>query len=157
MPARCFTREELIDAPAGPHVYEMGVRFQDVDAAGVIFFARAFEYWSDALFAGLERFGYPPRRLFEEKRVITPVKHAEAHYVSPLRFSDRFAVTVVKAAIEETAFTLGYRIERLPHREPAVVGEVHQVCVDAQTFRRTPLPEDLRRAIERMAGLASGG
>lgn len=149
-----FSREELIEAPVGPHQYEMGVRFQDVDAAGVIFFACAFEYCSDALFAGLDRFGYPPRRLFDEKIIVTPVKHAECHYLAPLRFADRFRVSVVRAQIDETDFTLGYRLDKLPEGTPAVVTQVHQVCVDATTFKRRALPDDLRHTLLSLAGLS---
>jgi YbgC/YbaW family acyl-CoA thioester hydrolase len=154
---RPYTRDELVEAPSGPHRHSLVVRFQDVDAAGVIFFSRAFEYFSDALFSGLARFGYAGTRMLEDATYVTPVKHAEARYLSPLRFGECVEVTIVRALLRESDFTLGYRAERMPGRAPAVVGTVHQVCVSTQTFERVTLPEELRETLSKLAGLRDAG
>ncbi|RMF71169.1 MAG: acyl-CoA thioesterase [Acidobacteria bacterium] len=150
-----FTRQELLDAADGPERFEMAVRFQDVDAAGVIFFARALEYCSDALFELIERAGFPGRRMFVEREFVTPVKHAEAHYVRPLRYGDRVAITIPLARVRESDFTLGYRLTRASDGEPAVVGAIHQVCVDPGTFSRIPIPGEFRTVLDRIAGHVS--
>lgn len=149
---RVFDREELLAAPDGPVRHELGVRFQDVDAAGVIFFARAFEYCSDALFAAIEQAGFPGRRMFVEREFVAPVKHAEAHYIRPLRYGDRVEVSMPLGLLRETDFTLGYRLRRVSDREPVVVGEIHQVCVDVDTFRRRPIPAEFRAVLEKICG-----
>jgi YbgC/YbaW family acyl-CoA thioester hydrolase len=147
-----LARDELLSASPGPLRHAARIRFQDVDAAGVIFFARAFDLFSDAFFAALEHHGYAGSRMLEERRVVTPVKHAEAHFVAPLRFADRVEVVIVLAVVRESDFTLGYRVERVASSEPAVVGSVHQVSVDAGSFRRCGLPDELRAAVAAMAG-----
>ena len=152
MSRRTFDREELLGAPDGPLHHETAVRFQDVDAAGVIFFARALEYCSDAMFAMLEQAGFPGHRMFVEREFVTPVKHVEAHYLRPLRYGDRIGVTLPLALLRETDFTLGYRMRRLADGEPCLVGAIHQVCVDAGTFRRTPIPEEFRSVLKAICG-----
>jgi YbgC/YbaW family acyl-CoA thioester hydrolase len=148
-----FGRQELIDARFGPFRHELSIRFQDVDGAGIIFFARAIEYCSDALFAALAEFGYPGERMMRERTFVTPVKHVQTDYLAPLRFGDRVEVSVVRLRLEPTQFTIGYRIERLPERTPAVVCQALQVCVDPQTFRRSEMPREFVEVLARIAGL----
>ena len=47
---RGFQRDDLLAAPAG-FTHRMLARFQDVDAAGIVFFARIFDYFHDAYVA----------------------------------------------------------------------------------------------------------
>ena len=42
-----FTRSELLAAPAG-FTHHLPARFQDCDAAGIVFYARVFDYFHDA-------------------------------------------------------------------------------------------------------------
>ena len=129
------------------------VRFQEVDAAGIVFFARLFDYASDALFAAFEAGGIDLSRMFEAPDVVTPVKRAAALYVAPLRFGDAVEIVAVAARIEETQYALGWRVERVEHstpeptRVPAAVVEVAHVAVDPATFRRTALPERYAAAL----------
>ena len=152
-----FTREELIGAPEPGFSLSRRVRMQDVDAAGIIFYSRALEIMSDALFSALEHYGYPGTRIFNEEHFVTPVKHCEVHYLRPLRFEDRVRAGMVLGHVGETDFTFGCRIYNETRDEVSVVGQVHQVCVDTRSFKRVPFTDEFREVLEKIKGRGSPG
>jgi 1,4-dihydroxy-2-naphthoyl-CoA hydrolase len=154
-----FSRAELLAAPAG-FSHELRVRFQDVDAAGIVFFARILDYCHDAYVAFLEAAGCPLDASLREGRWMAPLVHAEADFIRPLRFGERLIVHIVAARLRETSYTLGYRLERptdgklAPGQlagEAVAVGQTVHVVVDPQRFTRTAPPEAMRSALVRLA------
>jgi YbgC/YbaW family acyl-CoA thioester hydrolase len=149
MPIHRFTREELIEAPATGLARPRVVRFQDVDAAGVVFFARTLEYFHDAFVEILAELGHDWSQELGSG-VVAPLKHAEADYLAPLRFGDRLGVELVRAHLEPTQVTIGHRIVRERDPRVAAVGQTVHVAVDAGTFERTAWPHELARIFERI-------
>lgn len=131
--------------PVGLHSEPGVVRFQDVDAAGLVFFARIFDYFHDSYVAFLRSRGVTLEEALNSGRWAAPLRHAEAEFLRPLRFGDPYVVTLERADLAETEFFLRYRIDR--GHETACTGMTHHVSVDPATFRRAPLPTDLRRAL----------
>lgn len=127
------------------HTESRVVRFQDVDAAGIVFYARTFDYFHDAYVAFLRARGAPLERALRDGSWVAPLTRAEAEYLRPLRFGDAIEVVLVAVDLEETQYTVDYRIEL--DGEPACVGRTRHVSVDPATFRRAPVPELLRRAL----------
>lgn len=82
---------------------------------------------------------------------IAPVRHAEADYFKPLRLGDVVSVEIARAHVAETETTLGYRVARAENGEVCVVGQVVHTFVERATFKRTPIPERVRRALLRVA------
>ena len=81
-PERRFSRDAILGATEALASQSRPVRFQDVDAAGTIFFPKVYEYFSDAyldllLAAGLDVPGSLARR-----ESAAPLVHSEA---APLR------------------------------------------------------------------------
>jgi len=141
--ANAFTASE-IEAVTDPlFVEQRTVRFQDIDAAGIIFYPRVLEYFSDAYMAMLAARSFDVPAMLRERQVGLPLVHAEADYRSPLRFGDAVEVQVAKAKVGETSFTLGYRVYTA-NRRIASLGQTVHVCIDGQSFRPRPLPEALR-------------
>ena len=139
----------MSDPPAGVHVEPGVVRFQDVDAAGIVFYARVFDYFHDAYVAFLRARGAPLERALQDRSWVAPLRHAEAEYLRPLRFGDAFTVTLVRVEVEETEFHIGYRIDA--NGEASCLGRTRHVSVDPVTFRRSPLPPTLRKALQARA------
>lgn len=134
-------------AGAGTRVYaeRRVVRFQDVDAAGIVFYARVFDYFHDAYVGLLRERGAPLERALRDGEWVAPLNRAEAEYLRPLRFGDQIEVAVVAVDLAETEYTVGYRIGL--EGEPAAVGRTRHVNVDPRTFRRAAVPDILRRAL----------
>src|SRR5262249_50529143 len=143
-----FEPEALARGPAR-WSYPMRARFQDIDAAGIVFYPRFFEYFHDAYVAFLDGRGVLLADAIRENRWKAPLRHVEADYFKPLRFGDPFEVGLVGVVIVGSDVTVGYRVARPDGGELVAVGQTLHTWVDAPTFRRMKaLPDDVRRALD---------
>ncbi len=140
MPAHRFSREELLEGtPFGPpHRHE--VRLQDVDAAGVVFFARHLEFAHDAMIRLLAAAGWPVPEKLAGGAPMAPLRHAEGDFLAPPRFGDALLVRAVAAHLRETEIAVGFRLEREGDGAPVSLVQLVHVFVEPTTFRRVPVP-----------------
>jgi 1,4-dihydroxy-2-naphthoyl-CoA hydrolase len=143
-----FDREELKLSRPHAFVDRRAIRFQDIDAAGIIFYPRILEMFHDAYAAFLGFAGCPLPEVLKTGTWLAPVRHAEADYFKPLRFGDPVLVEINRAHLAETEATLGYRVARSESGEVCAVGQVVHTFVERASFKRTPIPELVRRALE---------
>jgi YbgC/YbaW family acyl-CoA thioester hydrolase len=138
-----LSTDEIARAPSALYVERRHVRFQDIDAAGVIYFARVQEYFHDAFVGFFRQVGLDLPSIIAEGKWALPLAHAEADYMLPLRFGDDILIEIVWALASERSLTLAYRARSDDGRVRAV-GQMVHVCIDRETFRPMNLPESLR-------------
>jgi 4-hydroxybenzoyl-CoA thioesterase len=129
-------------------VHERSVRFEEVDAAGIVFFGRFLEYCHDAM----ERFfdavpgGYVG--LITKRRIGFPAVHVDASWSAPLRYGDAMRIEVTVSKIGTTSCTFHYRFLRATDgTEVATIDHV-TVCTTLDTLAKIPLPDDCRALLE---------
>jgi YbgC/YbaW family acyl-CoA thioester hydrolase len=129
------------------------VLFQEIDAAGIVFYARIFDWFHDAYFAHLAAKNVDLPQVLSENTWAAPLVHAEADYHRPFRFGDRVTVEIVQGKLGEKALTLEYRIfeDRDPSTACATGTTVH-VFIDRTTMRPRAIPDEVRAAFARSAG-----
>jgi 4-hydroxybenzoyl-CoA thioesterase len=132
------------------HVYERAVRFEDVDAANIVFFGRFFGYCHEAMETLFEREiegGYVG--LITKRRIGFPAVHVECDFKHPLRYGEvaRIAVSVERIGTKSCAFR--YAITRASDGE--AIASIQHVCAvsDLTTIRAIPIPSDVRAALEK--------
>jgi YbgC/YbaW family acyl-CoA thioester hydrolase len=135
-------------------IHHQPVRFHEVDPAGIVFFARYFQYAHDAQEAWLKQIGYPLEIPIAERDAMLPLVHAEADYHAPLRTGQEMTIELRVVRLGEHSFTLRTKIGSAGGVTHAEIETVH-VCVDPETEKSQPLPERLKSAIA--AYLDSGG
>jgi acyl-CoA thioesterase FadM len=143
-----FSTEELTAAPPLGAVQPYVVRFQDVDAAGVVFYPRILELFHDAYVTFLRAAGQPLEIALKTGSWAAPIQWAEAHFLRPMRFGDVVETAVVASRVVESELLLGFRTS-LAGGKPAAVGRTRAVFVDLATFRRTTAPPELERLFNR--------
>ncbi|HTQ04021.1 MAG TPA: thioesterase family protein [Polyangiaceae bacterium] len=152
-----FERDELKRSTNRGFSHERAIRFQDVDAAGIIFYPRALELCHDLYVEFLADAGLPLHESLAGP-LIAPIRHAEADYLRPLRFGDRVEVALVAARLGPTApyteVTFGFRVAKLPAREVAIVAQSVHTCVTRERFERAEVPAPLVRTLEARGLLA---
>jgi len=123
------------------------VRFQDVDAAGIVFFTRVFDYFHDALMDHYAAHGVDMPNVVRDAPWITPIVHAEADYKAPMRFGDEVVVEIDRADVGKSSVTVHYVI-RSASGAPRVhcVGRTVFVCIGRETFTPRGLPTEIREA-----------
>jgi 1,4-dihydroxy-2-naphthoyl-CoA hydrolase len=149
-----FTRDELALAPPAAAPHEHVVQFQDIDAAGLVFFARIQEYFHDAYAAFLRAEGIALEEALVTRRWAAPLKSSEAHFLRPLRFGAAVSTSLVQARLDGSDLTMGYRTS-LRGGEAAAVGVLRAVFVDLATFKRVPPPDDVARVFKRIEAASS--
>ena len=124
------------------------VRFDEVDAAGIVYFARFFTWCHDAMEAMLAPLEGGYVGLVAKRRLGLPAVHVEADYRSPLRFGDEVTVETVVERIGKSSVSLRFEILRAPGREQVAVVKHVVSLVDLGPLRARPLPDDVRRVFE---------
>ncbi|MGK7311138.1 MAG: acyl-CoA thioesterase [Candidatus Longimicrobiales bacterium M2_2A_002] len=137
--------DRIAESGARVHGHRRVVAFQDVDAAGIVFYARVFDYFHDAYVDFLRDRGAPLEAALRDGAWVAPLTRAEAEYLRPLRFGDEVEVVIAAIDLAETEYTVEYRVELKDG--VAAVGRTRHVSVDPETFRRAPVPGILRRAL----------
>lgn len=142
-----FTRTEVVDAPTVLFFQPRKVRFQDVDAAGTVFFPRIIEYFADTYLAMFDARGIDVARSLKKLEWAIPLAHVEADFTGPMRFGDSVVVEVVGARLSETSFTLAHRVRTPDATRTLAFGQTVHVVVDGTSFRPTPIPDEIKRAL----------
>src|SRR5687768_5024506 len=97
-----FERDVLKIRGATAFAEQRPVRFQDVDAAGIIFYPRLLEYFHDLYVNFMSAVGTPLPEVLRNGTWISPVRHAEVDYFKRLHFGDAVEVALVATHAEST-------------------------------------------------------
>ncbi len=151
-----FDKKELKSLEASRFRHEISVRFQDVDAAGIVFFARVLDYMHDAYVSALSELGADLANVIRTRAFAAPLRHAEADYFSPLRFGDTVVVSIVAAHVEATEIVLGYQVTHKTGGNVTAVGQTVHTFVDPKTFQRIPVPDAIAEGFGALAPRIEG-
>ncbi len=100
--------------------FERPIKFEEVDAANIVFFARFVTYAHEAMehfFGGLDG-GYA--RLILDRRIGLPAVHVEIAFTAPARYGDVLRIETRVARIGNRSAVLWYRMH---HLEPPPLGD----------------------------------
>lgn len=122
------------------------VLFQEIDAAGIVFFARIFEWFHDAYAAMLKTRGVSFHGLLSEADFGIPLAHAEADYKAPLTLDTDVLVEIDSVESGETSMTVTYVVRGKDATLHATGKTVH-VFIDRKTFRPRRVPDEIRNAL----------
>lgn len=132
--------------------YTVPVRLQDTDAAGVVFFARVFEYLHDAYASFLDSAGLSIASILAEGSYAFPLVHAQASYAAPIRLGDTLTVQLAGREDQRHGTTIHYRVINQRGRLVAEGQTVH-ICVSTTTGEKQAPPAPLQRALGRIPPL----
>ena len=121
------------------------VRFQEVDAAGIVYFPTLISYFHDAYVRLLSDRGLPLHKALQETPWIAPIRHAQADFLRPVRFGDVLHASLVRAHGSTGAISLGWRLSTGgPDGIAHAVGRTVHTFVD-RSFRKAAMPDEYRR------------
>ena len=128
--------------------FQRPVRFEDVDAAGIVFFARFFNYCHEAMeafFAGVQG-GYVG--LVMGRHEGFPAVRVECDYLAPLRYGDTARICVQVEQVGTTSCTFRYDMYRAADGTKAVSVRHVVVHADLQKLAKLPFDAELRALLE---------
>jgi acyl-CoA thioesterase FadM len=118
----------------------------DTDAAGVIYFASQLQIAHEAFENFLDSIGLGVRHMLEQTDYRIPIVHVESDYKAALRVGEPLDIRMTVGRIGDSSFTLDFSVRDPGDREVGVVRIVH-CAVDAATWRKRRLPDELRAAL----------
>jgi 4-hydroxybenzoyl-CoA thioesterase len=125
-------------------VFERPIKFEEVDAANIVFFARFVTYAHEAMehfFGGLEG-GYA--RLILERRVGLPAVHVEITFTAPTRYGDVLRIETRVVKIGNRSAVLRYRMYHAGSGRLACELKHTVVTTDLRTLASCEMPDDVR-------------
>lgn len=127
-------------------VHHRSVRFEEVDAARIVFFGHYFSYAHEAMerfFDGLDG-GYVG--LITTREIGLPAVKVDATYHAPLRYGDAVDIETSCARIGNRSAVMSYRFVRTGGIIAAQVQHT-VVTTDLRTLRPCDMPADLRAVL----------
>ena len=102
------------------------VRFAEIDAAGIAFFSRIYEWSHFAYEEALASVVLPLMELLESSEVMMPLVHSEADYKAPCRLGDELSIEVVIVSSTQRSVTWRFTFTG---QDGDLRGVVRFVCV----------------------------
>lgn len=128
--------------------HEHQVRFQDVDAGGVLFYGRIYDYVHVAYEEFWASEGVDRGVFFAGADFLIPVAHSEADYRRPIRHGERVRIRIDVTKVGRASFTLRHHVSGADG-SPRVDALTVHAFVRKETMRPIPIPEPLRAILLR--------
>lgn len=130
--------------------HTLRIRFHQCDPAGVLFFGRVFEL-VQATYEDLCRAaGIDIQGLMDQHIYTTPIVRVEANYLQPVLVGEEVTVRAAIERVGDTSIHLSYTISG-EDGTPRIAAKVVHVFVDADSWNKVTIPEDVRAAYLRFA------
>lgn len=124
--------------------YTRTVRFQDTDAAGVVYFANVLAMCHEAYEASLAASGINLKAFLSNPEVAFPIIHASVDFYRPMFAGDRLMIQLTPTQVAGDEFEIAYQVfsGEVTGKSAAKALTKH-VCIDAVNRNRKQLSEEL--------------
>jgi 1,4-dihydroxy-2-naphthoyl-CoA hydrolase len=127
-----------------PFTYTRTVRFQDTDAAGVVYFANVLAMCHEAYEASLAASGINLKAFFSNRDRAVPIIQATVDFYRPIFVGDRLTIQLTPKQVGGDEFEITYQVfcGEITEKSAAKALSKH-VCIDAVSRTREQLSEEL--------------
>ena len=126
--------------------YYRTVRFQDTDAAGVVYFANVLSMCHEAYEASLVTFGIELQLFFTNPTIAIPIIHASVDFHRPMYCGDQLQIELNSHQLDEQKFEITYLIIAISSpQKPLAIAVTRHICIEAKNKTRTLFPEKIKQ------------
>lgn len=126
------------------------VRFNEIDAAGIVFFPRFFDYFHMVFEDFFEpATGTPYHVWIRDRRIGFPAVHIETDFRAPLRYGMEVEIALSFPKIGNSSFVCRYEAKDPAEDKLLCSCEITVVTSDVDKLEPMPIPAQLRKALER--------
>ena len=121
------------------------VRWEDIDAAGIINYQAYLRFFGLAEVELFRSCGLSYRTLFDDLNVWLPRVHVECDFFHPVTLDELLVVDAYFGHIGTSSIHLNFEVRR--KSDPATIvatGKYVLVCVKRGEFKPTPVPQQIR-------------
>lgn len=143
-----------------PYGCEFPIRFNDIDAAGIVYFPRLLHFCHCALEDFVTDRSARSYRRYVQDGIVFPVVKVEGGFFERVHYRDRLQVGVTCEEIRTHAFRMRYdlavRGEGGGVPKPSARITIAQAVARTQDFTLQDVPDDLRAALESVRETRAG-
>ena len=126
--------------------YYYTVRFQDTDAAGVVYFANVLRICHEAYEVSLAASGINLKSFFTNSSVAFPIVHANVDFFRPMYCGDNLVISLLPEKICSDKFEITY--EMTVDEVIAAKAITRHTCIDVSIRSRQELPNYMNHWLE---------
>lgn len=142
----------MTNAGANEFRFPVRVYYEDTDASGVAYHAGYLRWFERARTEWLRALGLEQEGLREQLGVVFTVATLEIRYRRPARLDDLLDIVTTVPQPRKASICFEQTLWRAGESSPLASARVKVGCVDAVSFRPTPVPDALTQSIGRWAG-----
>jgi acyl-CoA thioester hydrolase len=131
-----------------PVVVELDIAWGEMDSYGHVNNVVYFRYFENARIAYLDRIGWMASML--ESGLGPIIASTQARFRKPLTYPDRLLVGARISEMHNERVTFEYRLVSTKLNAVAAEGEAVVVSYDYRANAKTPIPDPIRKAIEKL-------
>jgi 1,4-dihydroxy-2-naphthoyl-CoA hydrolase len=133
-----------------PFIYHRTIKFQDTDAAGVVYFTNVLNFCHEAYEASLADTGIDLQEFFSGVKAAVPIAHASVDFLRPLYCGDRVAVHLTAQVQDSSTFKVDYQVYKIADSEQLVSRAItSHICLENDRRTRMSLSLELRNWVRR--------
>lgn len=132
---------------AGQFVWQVRVYWEDTDAGGVVYHSNYLSFFERARTEWLRSRGVHQARLAEEEGVLFAIRHMDIDWIGPARLDDLLDISVHSVEAGGARMSFRQEMHRAADGAPLATAGVSAVCLDAQRFKPTRMPDWIRSEI----------
>lgn len=122
------------------------IRYSDCDPQGIVFNGNYARYWDDALTDWVEEAGFGGEALGGIGTDVVTAR-LEMDFKEPARLGETLETTIEVERFGNTSMTTRIETRRSSDGATVVSGKAIYVFVHADSFRPSPVPEEIRDAL----------
>ncbi len=126
--------------------YNRTVRFQDTDAAGVVYFANVLAICHEAYEESLGASGINLKDFFTNPSVAFPIVHASVDFFRPMFCGDNLLIRLMPQQLSGDRFEITYEVMVTEVMVAKTI--TRHVCIDTSSRSKRQLPEEIREWLE---------
>ena len=132
------------------NVVKRKVAWGDLDALGIVFYPRFYEWMDEASHIFFDRIGLNLSELLNKRNIIFGLVETGAKYIRPARYHDEIEVFSYLKNVEEKTLVMAHEI-RLKDSTLLVEGYEKRICLRKiqADLKATPFPKDLHHVLVR--------
>ena len=126
-----------------PFTYTRTVRFQDTDAAGVVYFANVLVMCHEACEESLAASGINLKTFFSNPSVTIPIVHASVDFLRPMFCGDQLLINLITKERSCNEFEIAYQILAAATNKVVAKAFTKQVSIDPISRTRKEMPAEI--------------
>lgn len=130
-----------------PFTYNRTVRFQDTDAAGVVYFANILAICHEAYEESLIVSGINLKDFFTNPSVAFPIVHTSVDFFRPLYCGDNLVIRLMPQQLSSDRFEVAY--ELIVDEVMVAKAVTRHVCIETSSRTKTELSEEMKEWLEK--------